>query len=134
MTSLEKAFFGPNTGLLDISLFNNLLNAKTKLPINVPYNSYVLSDKTYVVEFALAGYEKDQIKIEVDNSILRIDVSNNTDEDKDYIHHGIKSQGMLLKLQIVNGYDANNIKPSYEQGILKIEIPRAEGAVKQFSL
>lgn len=135
MTTLAKALFGNPIGLLDTEFFNEAVNSRSKLPIEIPYNSYTLEDKTYVVELALAGYKKEQINIEVEDSMLIIEIEGGErDEGVNFIHQGIKSKPLLFKMQVVNGYDAENINLSYKQGILKIEIPKAKGTVKKFKL
>jgi hypothetical protein len=62
--TLVQELLGPEYGLLTPDFFNSIEASHFKLPISIPYNQYLLlkpsgkvfEEKTFVVEFALAGY------------------------------------------------------------------------------
>ena len=132
---IVDALLRNSMSLVASDFFEDINPREMKLPISVPYNAYVKEDKTNVIEIALAGYSKEDISVEVEDSMLVIKVNKKASDDElSFVHKGITSKDLEFTLKIVNGYDAENISPSYKQGILKIEIPKAEGTVKKFKL
>ena len=53
-----------------------------------PYNLVEVSEDTYMIELALAGFKKEDISIEQEKNVLTIKGSSEEDENK-YIHKGI---------------------------------------------
>lgn len=131
--TLDKLFREAQYGLLNEDFFRRLEGKQTNLAVDVPYNQYLKDNKDFVIEFALAGYKKDQIIVEVEDNSLIIETTKSP-TDVEYIHHGIKSKDLYFKFSIVNGYDSQNIKPSFKDGILKIVIPKSESNSKTFKL
>jgi HSP20 family molecular chaperone IbpA len=104
---------------------SDLFKSTTKF---FPYNIYTLEkDKVvdkYVVEVALAGYKKSDIKINVEKDILAIEVNKSDKVDKsiNYLRKGISYKSAKLELQIVD-IDIKKIHCSFEDGLLKLELP-----------
>ena len=95
---------------------------------NIPYNVAHLTDRegqvvSTLVEVALAGYSKDDIKVKVTNDELQILVDKTKKSEMKYIHKGIAERSAQLKFKLVSGYDVKNIKSVLKNGLLKVEIP-----------
>lgn len=99
----------------------------------VPYDFIENKDEkgivtSHEIQYALAGYDKDDISIELDGDTLsvKIEKTEKTDDsNKNYVHRGI-SQRRIQASYCINGYDKENIGSSFENGVLKISLPLAE--------
>jgi HSP20 family molecular chaperone IbpA len=82
------------------------------------------------IQYALAGYDKDNVSIEVDGNILTlvVDKTEKTEdapESKQYVHKGISRRRIEASYNL-NGYDKDNIQASFENGVLSLKIPVAQ--------
>lgn len=99
----------------------------------VPYDAIQhKDDKGNVVDtelrYALAGYDKDNIAIEIDDDLLTCTVDKTEEvEDKgeEYLHKGISQRRIQFSYRL-NGYDKENIISSFENGVLSIKLPVTE--------
>jgi len=85
----------------------------------------------YHLEMDIPGFEKGDVQIEVDdNDYLTITAEKNSennieDEGKNYIRKE-RSYGKYQRSFYISGIDKNNIQASFENGILKIAMPKKE--------
>ena len=99
----------------------------------VPYDFIENKDENGVVvsneiQYALAGYDKDNISVEIDGDMLSVKIEKTdkpNESNKNYIHRGI-SQRRIEASYCINGYDKENVSSSFENGVLKITLPIAE--------
>ena len=70
-------------------LFNRLANAEQS---NFPPYNIVHDSGSIFVELALAGYNRDDIEVIVEDGVLSIEGNNNSDRDGDFHHKGIASR------------------------------------------
>ena len=88
-------------------------------------------DGVYHLEMDVPGFEKGDVQIEIDdNDYLTITAEKNTenheeDESKNYIRKE-RSYGKYQRSFYVGCIDKNNIQASFENGILKISMPKKE--------
>jgi HSP20 family molecular chaperone IbpA len=131
LTSVFDEFFTPTTtGKSKSDFFGKA---------RYPYNLYVRDDETTVIEFALAGFSKNEIKVEVIDTELQIRASKKrkTDEVEDnsikeqegnaspiYYVQQLTHQDLDIKFTLNQRSDAENIKVLFENGLLTIEIPK----------
>lgn len=89
-----------------------------------PHNILKTDDHNYLIELAVAGFNKDELAIEVEDRILTV-TGEHVSKGREYIHRGISTKKFkrtfrLSEYVIVNGAD-------FQDGILsvqlKIEIP-----------
>ena len=84
-------------------------------------------DNVYYVEADIPGYDKNDIKIEFNKGSLNIiaDVKKETTEhDKKYLRRERKFYGKYQRSFYLGEIDEENIEASFENGILKISIPK----------
>lgn len=86
-------------------------------------------DGIYTMEMDIPGFNRDDVKIEVDdNDYLTITAEKtmeSNDEDKNYVRKE-RSYGKYQRSFYVGDIDKENIDASFENGILKVMMPKKE--------
>lgn len=129
MTNIAgRVSFGPINSILGTSLgydsmfkdLDRLINATVPNDKYPPHNIIKLSDYSYVVEFALAGFTKDEIDISVNAGTLTIKDNKKPCELEavQYLHRGISARSFAKTISIIDTVEVKNAK--YEDGILYI--------------
>jgi molecular chaperone IbpA len=109
------------------SLLDNTLTAKTTTPGYPPYNIEVLEENRYAITLAVAGFEQNEMDINVEKGVLTVRGKKNSDDQKQYLHQGIANRTFERKFNLadyveVTGADLRNGLLSIQ---LKKEIPEA---------
>ena len=78
--------------LLEVSKINT-----TNFP---PYNIRKLGDGKYDIELALAGFTKDDIKIELKDGTLSVSAKKDDKDSNNLVHQGIASRSVLRKFSL----------------------------------
>lgn len=97
---------------------------------------YTESDKL-IFEFALAGYKKQEINIETEDDKLTVfvDAKEVTNENRKYYQSRIARRNFKVSYAIPIQYDLSEVVASFEDGILKVVLPkRLESMKKQIEL
>ena len=84
-------------------------------------------DESIVIIAEIPSLKKDALKIEVEDNILTIsgDKHNLHDEDVRYIRRELKHSSFRRSFQFFNDVlDSKNINANFEDGVLRIEIPK----------
>src|SRR5210317_2406074 len=109
--------------LRDMELLSKPSNQQNYPPHNlVKYDEY-----TYQLEFALAGFEKDELKVEHHGTDLHIsgEQSPRDDEPCEFLHKGISTKKFRKSFKV--NEHVNVVSSSYTNGILyvllKVELP-----------
>ena len=78
------------------------------------------------IQYALAGYNKDNVSIEINGNTLSLVVEKTDKKEdadgKEYVHKGISHRRIEASYNL-NGYDKDNIQASFENGVLSLKIP-----------
>lgn len=108
-------FFSP-------SIFNTSFHSSMKTDITE-------KDSEYVLEMELAGYNKDDVKISLEDGYLKVEaekkVEKDNSEDKKYVHKE-RYYGSQSRSFYVGNIDQNLIKANFNNGILEISVPKEE--------
>jgi len=83
------------------------------------YNIKRIKDDKYVLEMALAGYKKSEVKVDVTDGVLSIKGSTGKEAD-DYIHRGISKRSFAKQLQLSEYVECKGAK--LEDGMLKVNL------------
>lgn len=86
-------------------------------------------DKSYHIDAELAGVKKEDIEIEYANDLLTIEAEKKEKiEDKQKNYHRVESfYGTFSRsIQIPKSVDYENVKAKFEDGVLKIELPKSK--------
>jgi len=91
------------------------------VPTKYPFYNIVEQDESHwTIEFALAGYTKDDISVSVDEGYLIVTGKKTEDEDKKYLHRGIALRSFKKAIRLHEWHIIRACKMS--DGILSIEI------------
>lgn len=91
-----------------------------------PCNMKVDKDKNLLIEFAVAGYEENEIKLTYEKNHLVVTIEPKKEEDdKTYrvIRHGIKRGKVITRVYVPSSlYDSQSIKAKFKNGVLSVNI------------
>ena len=124
MNSLMQHFFDRAIGFED--LHRRLNSGKQNFP---PYNVIRDGEKT-LVEVALAGYGKDDIKVVVEDATLSIEGSGEPDnEDRQHLHRGIAKRKFKTSFSLAEYVEV--ISAELKDGLLTVALAQVVPEEKQ---
>ena len=89
----------------------------------------------FVLEAELPGFRKEDIKLDLKDNILTVSAQHNeTSEEKDKKGNYIRRErryGSYQRSFHLNGVDSQNIQGSYENGVLKLTLPKEQPTVPE---
>jgi len=83
------------------------------------YNIKKAGEDKYILEMALAGYKKSEVKVEVTDGVLSLR-GETRDEKEDYVHKGIARREFAKQLQLSDYVECKGAK--LEDGMLKVDL------------
>ena len=99
---------------------------------NMPSVNVVETEKNYRVEVAAPGLEKEDFEVSVDNGFLNISAKKeHQDEVKEgdkYMRREFNFSSFTRSFQLPETVNAEDIAANYENGVLKITLPKKEEA------
>jgi HSP20 family protein len=106
----------------------NYSRTNTTLPsVNIKENA-----DAYEVEVAAPGFDKSDFKLEINHDLLTISsekrVENETKEGEQYTKREFSYQSFCRSFSLPQTADGERIVANYENGILRISIPKKEEA------
>lgn len=88
-----------------------------------PYNIAKLSDDEFMISLAVAGFAMDDLSIEKDKDVLKIEGSTpKGDEDVNYVHRGIAGRNFVREFNLAEHVDVKSAK--LENGMLNVHLVR----------
>ena len=100
-----------------------VVNQNTMTPTGFPpYNIRKEGDYNYVIEMALAGFNKKDIEVEVADGVLTIRSTKENEEDNNTLHRGISYRKFTRKFTLADDININNAK--LQDGLLSIDLER----------
>jgi len=98
------------------NIFNALQQFDRNPPAKYPPHNIIRNGDKYVLEFALAGWSEDEIKVELEKNILRVTgQKSENDESGDFVHRGIANRNFNSQftigdnIEIVGGELVNGV-------------------------
>ena len=92
----------------------------------------IYQDKnSVIVETAIPGVDPEQINISIENDVLTIEGKSEQKsevEEKEYYRKEVRHGSFHRAVSLPAAVEGDNAKADYEDGILKITIPKAERA------
>lgn len=111
----------PSSFYLD-DMFDDIIQKKSNMQCDI-YEQ----DNQYIIEIDIPGFEKENINIDVNNEYLTVtaEKEESFDENKKYIRQERKF-GKYQRSFYLGDLDAENVAAHFNNGILKINIPKKE--------
>ena len=116
LINLNK-FLTKSIGFEDV--FNRFLELQDFNGGHPFYNIKRIKDDKYVLEMALAGYKKSEVKVDVTDGVLSIK-GNTSKEANEYVHRGISKRSFAKQLQLSEYVECKGAK--LEDGMLKVDL------------
>lgn len=88
-----------------------------------PHNIIKLSDNSYVLELAVAGYSREDLEVELENNVLTIrtsDAFKSYDDEVEFLHKGISNKKFVRKFTLSDNMEVTNVL--LEDGILSVNM------------
>ena len=119
-TDLSKAWIGWDEQIKDLEkIGERMLKNTGNFP---PYNVIKQDDNTYIVEFAVAGFGKKDVKVTQEKNALIIEGNIEEDEDKEYVHKGIATRSFTRTFALAEHVEVT--AANYADGILTVTLVR----------
>jgi len=126
MPSLFDDFFKPWNEWFDNSGFSGRA-------MNVPAVNISEQKDNYLVSLAVPGVKKEDLKIDVDGNMLTISSEkeeSNEEKDKKFTRREYSYSSFSRSFTLPEEINKEKIDARYEDGVLKISLPRKEEAKK----
>ena len=107
----------------DGSRYQPLPETKLQHPVDI----YQI-DKGLAIDIACTGISKEEIEIQIQDNILKVNYDKSKNENLDYIHKGIAKRSFNLGWKIDSKFDLGKANAKFENGLLAISIPFAKGS------
>ncbi|WP_276370249.1 Hsp20/alpha crystallin family protein [Chryseolinea sp. H1M3-3] len=119
-TLLDRDFFDIESDL-----------TRSRLGVNVPSVNIRETPKEYILEVAAPGLERKDFNIEVDNHTLSISAEKEEQkeeksEDNGYSRKEYSFNSFTRSFTLPDDVKENNIDAKYDNGILKVTVPKAK--------
>lgn len=117
------------------SLFNDFFNDDVMLRDyagHVPSVNITESEKSYSIEVSAPGFEKNDFNIKVEDGMLTVSGEHKTEkneENKNFVRKEFNYGSFSRSFNLVDLIDEEKIDAKYENGILRIELPKNEKAI-----
>jgi HSP20 family molecular chaperone IbpA len=108
----------------DASQYSPLEQTKLSHPVDI-----FTTDKGLTFNIACTGISKEDIEIQLQDNIIRINYTKTKEEeDVDYIHRGIAKRSFNLGWKIDSKFDLSKSSAKFENGLLTIDVPFSKGS------
>ena len=109
------------------SLIDNALRGANHSTGYPPYNTEIIDENHYRVALAVAGFEKGELDINVENSVLTIRGKKEADDQRQYLYQGIAHRTFERKFNLAEHIEVT--EADLNNGLLMVslvkEIPEA---------
>lgn len=113
-------------GLLDDPFFNRFNQTLRTTQNNYPpYNLINVADSLFILEFALAGFDKDEVSITIENGQLKISGQRSEveeDESVTYLHKGIAARKFSTVFNLPEYMEVE--QALFSNGILEVTLEK----------
>jgi HSP20 family protein len=112
-----------------LNLDNLLENAWSGRGSQLPAVNISETDQSYHVEVVAPGFKKEDFKVKVDDDVLTISAETKTEKteegkNREYTRREYSSSSFSRSFQLPDNVKDDSISASYQDGILKLEMPK----------
>jgi HSP20 family protein len=128
LPSVFNDFFRPWESLFDLN-GGSLLN--TLNPVSIPSVNIVENKDNYEVSLAAPGMKKDDFKIDIDSNTLTVSAEKEEkkeEKDERYTRKEYNYSSFSRSFSLPDWVNKDKIDASYENGLLKLILPKTEEA------
>lgn len=105
------------------SILDNLNRAEQTQPTYPPYNIELTGEDKYRITMAVAGFDRSEINIEVNQNHLTVSANKATEEQaRTYLHQGIAARSFERRFQLADHVQVQSA--NYENGLLHVDLQR----------
>ena len=90
------------------------------IPNYPPYNIKKVGKDKYQLDMALAGFSKDDVKVETNDNTLTISASSSDKEDDSFVHKGIAKRAFKRQWTLVEHLEVQDAK--LKDGVLTVDM------------
>ena len=100
------------------------------MPVVACRTDIIEAEDKYILEAELPGFEKDEIKLDINGDLLVITAEHKTEENAEEIKYirRERNKGSYKRSFDISDVDAENIDAEYKNGILAITLPKKKPA------
>ncbi|MFW6233181.1 MAG: Hsp20/alpha crystallin family protein [Nanoarchaeota archaeon] len=91
------------------------------------------TENEFIINVELPGMKKEDIKLNINNDLIEIKARNKKEKEKNKNNEKFYSKsfsGFYQAINLPENADSENIKAKYENGVLKLTIPKKEKSKK----
>ena len=108
----------------DASQYSPLDKSKLSHPVDI-----YTTEQGLIFDIACTGISKEDIEIQLQDNILRINYTKpEDDQDFDYIHRGIAKRSFNLGWKVDSKFNLSKALATFENGLLTIGVPFSKGS------
>lgn len=118
--------------------FNHFLNDDlfNRQEVNLPATNVSEDDKSYSIELSIPGFNKEDIKIEIEKDILKISAevevrNEEKDENQKVLRREFRKSSFTRSFSIPENVDVESISAEQKDGILQVIMPKQEKELEE---
>ncbi|AJQ93578.1 Hsp20 family protein [Gynuella sunshinyii] len=104
------------------NLLDSAMRGEQSSPGYPPYDIEVVDDNRYAITIAVAGFEEDELNIQVEKNLLTVSARKADKEQKKYLYRGIANRSFERKFNLADYVEVVDAKLT--NGLLKIDLVR----------
>ncbi len=102
------------------SLIDNALRGANHSTGYPPYNIEIIDENHYSIALAVAGFEKNELDINVENSVLTIRGKKEADDKRQYLYQGIADRTFERKFNLAEHVEVTEAR--LNNGLLMVDL------------
>lgn len=99
---------------------------------SLPAANVIEGEMEYKIEVAIPGFKKEDVKVNLENEVLTVNAESKAEKEektKKYTRKEFSYGSFSRSFQLPKAANADKIEAKYENGLLKLEIPKRVEAV-----
>jgi HSP20 family protein len=125
LPTIRRTFSPFLSNLFDDEFFPVLTNRTSSMPaVNIKE-----SDKDFILELAVPGIDKKDLKIDINDDVVTISSESRSEKEEDndgYKRKEFSYSTFCRSFYLPENVNRDKIQASYKDGILKVELPKQE--------